>query len=96
MIHQDIKGLAKECDEVIAKFISFNIPISDTQDEHSLAVFMLVRKGYTLMAQTCTKAFKGATIRLDDAFHMDELLQDLHSECLNEIMKSERYEPKEQ
>lgn len=95
MIHQDIKGLVKECDEVIAKFISINIPITDTQGEHSLAVFLLVRKGYVLTAQSSTSAIKSSSIQLDDAFHIDELLQDLYTECEESIGESKRYEPKE-
>ena len=92
MIHQDIKGLTQECDEVISKFMSLNIPITDTKGEHSLMVFILVRKGYTLEAQSPARSIKSCSIRLDDAFHMDELLQDLNTKCEDAIRSTPRYE----
>lgn len=95
MIHQDIKGLVIECDAVISKFKSLNIPITDTQNEHTLMVFILRRKGNTLEAYSPTKAVRSCDIQLDDVFHMDELLQELHSSCLNSIRESERYEEKD-
>jgi len=91
MIHQTVKELAHECDGVINKFISFNIPITDTENEHSLMVFMLERKGYKLFAKSCTRAIKNCQIHLDDAFDIDELLQELHTLCQESIMNSKRY-----
>jgi len=91
MIHQTVKELAQECDEAIAKFKSFNIDITDTENEHSLMVFLLVRHGYTLRAVSSGRAIKSCTIKLDDCFHLDELLQDLHTLCENSINNSKRY-----
>lgn len=92
MIHQTVKELAQECDEVIRRFISLNIPITDTENEHNLMVFLLIRKGYKLYAQSSTKMIRCCEIELDDCFHMDEILQELHTKCCEAINNSKRYE----
>lgn len=92
MIHQDIRGLIEECDEVIAKSMSLNVPITDTENEHSLMVFILHRNGRRLCARSATRAIRCCAVELDAAFHMDELLQDLHTDCEQAINNSKRYE----
>jgi len=91
MICQNIKELAQQTDECIQKFISLNIPITDTEGQHSLMVFMLERVGYKLYAKSCTTLIKNCFVHLDDAFSLDEHLQDLHSLCCESIMNSKRY-----
>ena len=90
-ICQNQKELAEVCDQVIAKFISLNIQITDTKKEHSLMVFMLERRGYTLHAKSCTRSIKSCQIDLDDVFTIDEHLQDLATDCDLAIMNSKRY-----
>ena len=94
MICQDIKELCGVCDKVILKFISFNIPIEDTENEHCLMIFMLERKGYKLKANSCTRKIKSCIIDLDDCFSIDEILQDLHTKCEESIEQSKRYSVK--
>jgi hypothetical protein len=94
MIHQNIKELAEECDEAITKFISLNIPITDTENKHSLMVFILIRKGYKLHAQSGTRMIRSCEAELDDCFHLDEIFQDLHAKCCEAINNSKRYEVK--
>jgi len=91
VICQSRKELAGVCDDVINKFISFNIPITDTKGEHSLMVFMLERRGYTLWAKSCTRAIRHCSWKLDDAFDIDEILQELHTKCMEAIEASDRY-----
>ena len=90
-ICQNKKELAEVCDEVIAKFISLNIKITDSKKEHTLMVFMFKRIGYKLHAKSCTRSVKSCVIDLDDTFTIDEHLQDLHSDCELAIMGSKRY-----
>jgi hypothetical protein len=90
-ICQNVKELSEVCDQVINKFISMNIRINDTEGKHSLMVFILERHGYKLKAKSCTKDIKSCDIQLDDAFTIDELLQELHTECVQNIENSERY-----
>jgi len=90
-ICQNVKELAEVCDEVIAKFISLNIQINDTEKKHSLMVFMLDRRGYKLLAKSCTSDIKHCEVDIDDAFTVDELLQELHTLCQQNIDNSKRY-----
>lgn len=90
-MYQDLKEMSVHCDEIIAEFISLNVELASNVHGHTQALFMLQRHGYTLKAITCTKAFKGSSIRLDDCFSMDEILQDLHSELVNNVNDSKEY-----
>ena len=92
MIHATLKDLAEECDEAIQKFISLNIPITDTEHKHTLMVFPLIRKGYKLYAQSGTRMIRCCEVVLDDCFHLDEILQELHTKCCEAINKTKRYE----
>jgi hypothetical protein len=91
MIYQNKKELAKALDEVINKFISLNISITDTKNEHHLMVFMLERKGYKLRAVSPTRKVKSVSIDIDDIFGIDEHLQDLHTYASDSINQSKRY-----
>jgi len=91
MLHRNQKGLAKECDKVIDKFASLNFDIDDTQGEHTKMVFFLERRGYKLHARSPTGDIKHCMRPLDDCYHLNEILQDLHDECTNAIHKSKRY-----
>jgi hypothetical protein len=91
MIYPNRKELAEEMDNVINKFMSLNIPIDDTKEEHSIMVFMLVRKGYTLHAKSPTRLIKGVSVPIDDVFCVDEHLQDLHTLAMQSIENSLRY-----
>jgi hypothetical protein len=95
MIHQNIKGLQEECDRYIDRAISLNIPITDTKNEHSLMVFILQREGRKFEAYSPSREIKSAKVTLDDCYHLDELLQDLYSKCLDNINNSKRYKVKE-
>lgn len=91
MIHQNIKDLAEETDAVVNKFVSLNYKILDTEGAHTLMVFMLARKGYTLHAVSPTRSIASAQVALDDVFSLDEHLQDLSTLCEASINKSRRY-----
>jgi hypothetical protein len=91
MVHQNIRDLAQEIDDVIAKYLSINYPITDTENQHSLMVFMLVRKGYTLRAMSPTRLIKSTQISIDDVYCVDEHLQQLDELCRNSISNSQRY-----
>jgi len=95
MICQNMKELCEVCDKVISKFMSLNIPIEDTENEHSLMVFILERKGYKLKAYSSTRKIKSCIIDLDDCFSIDEILQDLHTMCEESIDQSKRYSVKD-
>jgi hypothetical protein len=91
MIHPDMKSLKTEIDKVIAKFISLNINIADTKNEHKLMVFMLEREGNKFFAKSCTRAIRHCKVDIDDTFSVDELLQELHTKCQESINNSKRY-----
>jgi hypothetical protein len=91
MIYENIRELSKAIDDVIANYLSINYPITDTENQHSLMVFMLVRKGYTLKAVSPTKLIKSTQISVDDIFCVDEHLQQLDELCRNSIRNSQRY-----
>jgi hypothetical protein len=95
MIHQNIKGLQEECDSYISRAVSLNIPITDTENKHSLTVFILQRAFRKFVAYSPTKEIKSAKVTLDDCYCLDELLQDLYSKCLENINNSKRYKVKE-
>jgi hypothetical protein len=86
------KELAQNIDEIINKHISMNVMLKDPKNEHKMAIFMMVREGYKLIGRTCTKDFKTVQVDIDDAFCVDEILQELHTECQNSINNSERYQ----
>jgi hypothetical protein len=94
MIYQNKRELAVAMDDVISKFMSLNLDITDTENEHSLFVFTLERKGYQLRALSPTRLVKNASIPMEDCFSIDEHLQDLHEYCCLRINKSKRYKVK--
>ena len=96
MIHQTRKEMAAECDEAISKFMSLNFDIEDTEGEHNKMVFILRRHGYTLEAYSPTKEIKSCKQFLDDCYHLDDILQELHTDCINAIGDSKRYSIKEE
>ena len=91
MIHQNRKDLAEELDTLIAKFISLSMDIADTKEEHSTTFFLLVRKGYTLHATSPTRLIKSVSVPIDDAFCVDEHLQELNTLAEESIDNSKRY-----
>ena len=91
MLYQNRKELAEELDNVIAEFMSLTMDIEDTEEEHDTAFFLLVRKGYTLHAQSPTRTIKSVSIPIDDTFCVDEHLQDIHTLAQDSIRDSKRY-----
>jgi len=92
VIHQNIEGLQEECDRMIARFISMNFDITDTENEHSKMVFILRRKNRVLEALSSTRAIKSCKVRLDDVFPLVEHLQDLYEACREAVNRSNRYQ----
>ena len=52
---------------------------------------MLVRKGYTLHATSPTRLIKSVSVPIDDAFCVDEHLQELNTLAEESIDNSKRY-----
>ena len=92
MIYQNKRELAVAIDEVINKFKSIDFDITDIEGEYRKFIFILIRKGYKLIAYSPTGLVKSVYVPIDDCFCVDEHLQDLHGKCMESIYNSRRFD----
>jgi len=91
MVYKNLRDLAAALDVVVGRYMLLNYRITDTENQHTLMVFRLVREGYKLHGKSSGGGIKSVNIKLDDIFGVDEHLQELDELCRNSIDNSKRY-----